>query len=117
MAQVVQESILEEVSEQTRVLGDVLDLSVDKSESLPHCKAEPPQSLGFHLNPLQTHQTSSFSGFLGKTGLILWSIFSSLIKSSFIPVLFLGEGTAQILCPLCQNSLVGSEFCLRSSHH
>lgn len=39
MAQVVQESVLEEVSEQTRVLGDVLDLSVDKSESLPHCKA------------------------------------------------------------------------------
>ncbi|TRZ17952.1 hypothetical protein HGM15179_009158 [Zosterops borbonicus] len=30
VAQVVQESILEEVSEQTRVLGDVLDLSVDK---------------------------------------------------------------------------------------
>ncbi|XP_014731572.1 PREDICTED: protein FAM65C isoform X2 [Sturnus vulgaris] len=30
VAQVVQESILEEVSEQTRVLGDVLDLSVEK---------------------------------------------------------------------------------------
>ncbi|XP_050837961.1 RIPOR family member 3 isoform X2 [Serinus canaria] len=30
IAQVVQESILEEVSEQTRVLGDVLDLSVEK---------------------------------------------------------------------------------------
>ncbi|XP_066055370.1 RIPOR family member 3 isoform X2 [Chamaea fasciata] len=30
VARVVQESILEEVSEQTRVLGDVLDLSVDK---------------------------------------------------------------------------------------
>lgn len=35
IAQVVQESILEEVSEQTRVLGDVLDLSVEKSEYLP----------------------------------------------------------------------------------
>lgn len=35
VAQVVQERILEEVSEQTRVLGDVLDLSAEKSEYLP----------------------------------------------------------------------------------
>lgn len=60
IAQVVQESILEEVSEQTRVLGDVLDLSVEKSEYLPYPRAfrggraallmalpRPPQSQGF----------------------------------------------------------------------
>lgn len=59
VAQVVQESILEEVSEQTRVLGDVLDLSVEKSEYLSYSKAcrdgrgaplvcllEPPQTQG-----------------------------------------------------------------------
>ncbi|KAL2297138.1 hypothetical protein Nmel_015196 [Mimus melanotis] len=73
VAQVVQESILEEVSEQTRVLGDVLDLSVEKSEYLPYSGhaemgelqpccvcSELPTPRGFILNSLQTSLNQLF---------------------------------------------------------
>lgn len=96
VAQVVQESILEEVSEQTRVLGDVLDLSVEKSEYLPHCKVcrdgrgapllcllKPPQTQGFHSKFLANtgiNKPALLPGFLGKTGLIFWFIFYSTQK-------------------------------------
>lgn len=87
---------MEEVSEQTRVLGDVLDLSVEKSEYLPCCKAcrggrgapllQPPQTLGFHSKFLANTdhvKPALLAGFLGKTGLILWSIFASTHKEKF----------------------------------